>query len=90
MGVAHQRRELRAGGTGADLRHRRFALGQDAWNLLPWLELMNKDPGFRFPGQSGNYYDTRQGTLSRQPNWAVFRNGRPAPLESDAPSAGSR
>ena len=29
-----------------------FALGQDAWNLLPWLELMRKDPDFRFPGQS--------------------------------------
>jgi outer membrane PBP1 activator LpoA protein len=30
-----------------------FALGKDAWNLLPWLDLMNKDPDFIFPGQSG-------------------------------------
>jgi outer membrane PBP1 activator LpoA protein len=58
-----------------------FALGMDAWSLLPWLELMNKDPGFRFPGQSGNYFDERDGTLSRQPEWAIFANGRPAPLE---------
>ena len=65
-----------------------FALGQDAWNVLPWLELMKKDPGFRFPGQSGDYYDQRQGTLSRQPVFAIFRNGRPAPLAPDIPVAG--
>ena len=57
-----------------------FALGQDAWNVLPWLELMKKDPGFRFPGQSGNYFDNRGGTLLRQPVFAIFKNGRPAPL----------
>jgi outer membrane PBP1 activator LpoA protein len=32
-----------------------FALGQDAWNLLPWLELMRKDSDFVFTGRSGNY-----------------------------------
>ena len=61
-----------------------FALGQDAWNLLPWLDLMSRDPGFRFPGQSGDYYDRRHGTLLREPNWAMFRNGRPAPLATEA------
>lgn len=64
-----------------------FALGQDAWNVLPWLELMNKDPGFRFPGQSGDYYDRRSGTLLRQPAWAEFANGIPAPLAEAAPSS---
>ena len=62
-----------------------FALGQDAWNVLPWLELMNKDPGFRFPGQSGYYLDRHQGTLLRQPVFAVFRNGRAVPLTTDSP-----
>lgn len=61
------------------------ALGQDAWNILPWLKLMNKDPGFRFPGQSGHYVDTRHGTLERQPDWAVFANGYPTPLEAYRP-----
>lgn len=60
-----------------------FALGNDAWNILPWLELMSQDPGFRFPGQSGDYYDLQQGTLLRQPAWAVFSNGRPVPLLRD-------
>lgn len=66
-----------------------FALGQDAWNVLPWLELMHRDPTFRFPGQSGEYADARLGTLYREPAWAVFRNGRPAALVTDeAPPAG--
>lgn len=67
-----------------------FALGMDAWNLLPWLGLMNRDPGFRFTGQSGNYYDTRNGTLYRQPEWAIFANGRPAPLTAAETARHSR
>lgn len=66
---------LRGGRLGA-----LFALGQDTWNLLPWLPLMHKDPGFHFPGQSGDYIDTGRGTLFREPAWAVFENGRPTPL----------
>lgn len=65
-----------------------FALGQDAWNLLPWLELMHRDPTFRFPGQSGDYSDARLGTLRREPAWAVFRNGRPETLALDEAAAG--
>lgn len=65
-----------------------FALGQDAWNLLPWLELMHRDPTFRFPGQSGSYSDARLGTLYREPAWAVFRNGRPMAYEADGAAAG--
>ncbi|MBT8039705.1 MAG: hypothetical protein HKO85_05470 [Xanthomonadales bacterium] len=62
-----------------------FALGQDAWNLLPWLPLMHRDPGFRFTGQSGDYTDIGRGTLLREPSWAVFKNGRSAslPVRSD-------
>jgi outer membrane PBP1 activator LpoA protein len=60
-----------------------FALGQDAWNLQPWLELMHRDPTFRFPGQSGDYSDARLGNLRREPAWAVFRNGRPTALAAE-------
>ena len=65
-----------------------FALGQDAWNLLPWLELMHRDPTFHFPGQSGSYSDARLGTLYREPAWAVFRNGRPMAYEADGAAPG--
>ena len=58
-----------------------FALGQDAWNILPWLELMQKDPEFSFPGQSGNYQSANAGTLRRVPEWAEFSRGRPVALK---------
>ncbi|MDH3787290.1 MAG: penicillin-binding protein activator [Xanthomonadales bacterium] len=59
-----------------------FALGQDAWNLLPWLELMKKDPGFKFPGQSGYYHSVRSDMLQREPAWAEFSRGVPITLKS--------
>jgi len=66
-----------------------FALGQDAWNLLPWLELMKKDPEFNFPGQSGSYRFARIDMLRREPAWAEFSRGIPVPLKNpevpDAP-----
>jgi outer membrane PBP1 activator LpoA protein len=57
-----------------------FALGQDAWNLLPWLSLMHKDPDFVFPGQSGYYRSSNGEALQRQPAWAEFVAGKPARL----------
>lgn len=71
---------LRGGSLGA-----LFALGQDAWNLLPWLELMQKDPDFRFPGRSGHYLSQAGGTLRREPAWAEFRNGKPVRLPDPPP-----
>ena len=57
-----------------------FAIGYDAWSMLPWLELMSKDPDFEFSGQSGIYHYGNSANLSREPAWAEFRRGRPAPL----------
>ena len=62
------------------------ALGRDAWDILPWLVLMEKDPEFRFNGQSGDYHDGDGATLEREPAWAVFRRGRPAPLPAPKPA----
>jgi len=80
--LAHARREeipgvasLRGGALGA-----LFAVGQDAWNVLPWLRLMRKDPGFVFPGRSGDYRMDTTGRLRREPAWAVFADGRPRAL----------
>lgn len=58
-----------------------YAIGYDAWKLLPWLELISKDPDFRFPGQSGVYRAGNNGNLRRDPAWAVFSRGRPIPLQ---------
>jgi outer membrane PBP1 activator LpoA protein len=57
-----------------------YAVGHDAWNILPWLELMRKDPDFTFPGYSGSYRAGMAANLARDPAWAVFSRGRPAPL----------
>jgi len=65
-----------------------FALGQDAWNMLPWLDLMRKDHDFVFPGQSGRYHFSNSGRLERDPAWAVFELGRPAPLAVPPPTIG--
>jgi len=64
-----------------------FALGKDAWNLLPWLDLMNKDPDFVFPGQSGYYRAAGSKGLTREPAWAEFSRGRPVALPEPRPES---
>jgi len=63
---------LRGGALG-DL----YALGQDAWHLLPWLPMMQKDPDLWFPGSVGALRLQADGRLYRQPVWAQFSAGRP-------------
>lgn len=60
-----------------------YALGRDAWNILPWLGLMRSDPDFSFPGQSGSYTAGPVETLQREPAWAVFQSG----LATELPAA---
>jgi outer membrane PBP1 activator LpoA protein len=57
-----------------------FVLGQDAWNLLPWLPLMRKDSEFAFPGAIGDLHLAPDGRLLREPVWARFEEGRPTVL----------
>lgn len=79
-GDAPELASLRGGALGA-----LFAVGQDAWNLLPWLGLMRKDPDFRFPGQSGEYRMAANGSLLREPAFAVFEDGVPRALPPPPP-----
>lgn len=58
-----------------------YAVGRDAWNVLPWLELMQKDPDFDFAGKSGSYRAGFQDQLQREPAWAIFLGGRPVALK---------
>jgi outer membrane PBP1 activator LpoA protein len=57
-----------------------FALGQDAWDMLPWLGLMHQDPEFPFAGASGTYTAGSAGTMLREPAFAIFSQGIPTPL----------
>jgi outer membrane PBP1 activator LpoA protein len=58
-----------------------YALGQDAWRLLPWLPLMQKDPDLWFPGSVGSLRLQADGRLYREPAWAQFSAGRPVPYQ---------
>lgn len=58
-----------------------YALGEDAWSLLPWLPLMQKDPDLWFSGNIGGLRLEQSGRLSRTPAWAQFSAGRPIPYE---------
>ena len=58
-----------------------FALGKDAWHVLPWLPLMQKDPDLLFPGDVGALRMQADGHLGRQPAWAQFSAGQPVPYE---------
>jgi len=57
-----------------------YSVGRDAWNVLPWLELMRKDPDFSFNGDSGAFRIGTDEILYREPAWAEFSRGRPVPL----------
>jgi len=56
-----------------------FALGTDAWNVLPWLPLLKKDPDLQFAGATGRLRLQASGELTRDPLWAWFVDGRPRP-----------
>lgn len=56
-----------------------YALGRDAWNVLPWLPLLQKDPDLWYPGDVGGLRMQANGHLERQPAWAQFTDGRAVP-----------
>lgn len=58
-----------------------YALGQDAWRLLPWLPLMQKDAELKFPGYVGVLRLMEDGQIDRQPAWVQFVEGTPVPYQ---------
>jgi len=58
-----------------------YALGLDAWRLLPWLPLMRKDPDLWFPGEVGALKLQADGSLYREPAWARFSAGKPVAFQ---------
>jgi len=56
-----------------------YALGQDAWQIIPWLPLLQKDPDLEYPGETGALHMQENGHLHRQPDWAQFSAGQPIP-----------
>lgn len=61
---------------------RLFALGMDAWRLVPYLEWLVQFPTDRFPGATGAIGIGDAMRLDRQPTCAQFVDGQPRPLET--------
>lgn len=58
-----------------------YALGADAWNLLPWLPLLSRDRELGFEGAVGDLRAGDDGRLIRDPAWAIFAGGQPIPMQ---------
>ncbi len=58
-----------------------YALGMDAWRVLPWLPLLQKDPDLWFPGSAGALRLMPDGHMHREPAWVQFTAGRPLPYQ---------
>ncbi|WP_188310316.1 penicillin-binding protein activator [Arenimonas fontis] len=69
-----------AQGGGARL----FAFGLDAWQLAAWLDHLQRDPGARIRGATGELSLDAQGNVQRRPAWAVFSGGRARPAPDGA------
>jgi outer membrane PBP1 activator LpoA protein len=60
---------------------RLYALGLDAYQLIPYLNLLQKNPFERFPGLTGNISLDENNRIHRESVWAKFAKGLPMMLE---------
>ena len=80
---ADQREKLRSAWPGRNQQHQRlFALGFDAYQVIPWLDTLSM-PGFdSFPGATGILTLDQQKQLHRALEWAQFHEGAPRKITS--------
>jgi len=80
---ADQREKLRSTWPGRNQHHQRlFALGFDAYQVIPWLDTLSM-PGFAsFPGATGVLTLDQRKQLHRALEWAQFLEGVPQKLTS--------
>jgi hypothetical protein len=64
----------------ADRGLRLYALGHDAYRLIPLLYAGSGPPEGGFPGATGRLVMSPDGVLHRQLPWARFQAGQPVPL----------
>ncbi|MAA66723.1 MAG: LppC family lipoprotein [Alteromonadaceae bacterium] len=64
---------------------RLFAMGVDAYQLSSKLQLLSRVEGSDINGLTGTLSMTPSGVVSRQQQWAMFKNGVPVKLESKTP-----
>ena len=78
---------VRYWGPGTRSVSRLYALGYDAYHLLP--EILRQSPGpfsgGEIPGATGSLYADSAGRIHRRLAWAEIRGGRPQPLPPAGP-----
>jgi outer membrane PBP1 activator LpoA protein len=60
---------------------RLYALGLDAYHIIPYLKLLKQYPYERFSGLTGNISLNEKNQIHRELTWGVFRKGHPELLE---------
>lgn len=60
---------------------RLYALGLDAYHIIPYLKLLREYPYERFSGLTGNISLNDRNQIHRELTWGVFRKGIPELLE---------
>lgn len=69
-----------------DTYARMYAMGLDAWHLVPQLAYLESDPQARYRGHTGVLRLNEHGQIERELMWAEFINGRLAPLSRETPA----
>lgn len=76
------RQEVRAAWPNRDpALNRLYALGLDAYNIIPQLVRLKADPSSRYRGVTADIRLAPDGRLVRRLIWARFEDGKPEPLE---------
>lgn len=63
---------------------RLYALGADAYEILPFIENMKNTPDYRLSGNTGDLSIDENNKVHRHLPWAIFEKGRARPLDSPA------
>lgn len=71
----------------ADQYARLYALGVDAYRLLPYLDTLRASPYGEFPGATGRLVIDKGNRIRRTLLWARFSGGLPRPLTQTAAAA---
>jgi len=65
--------------------NRMYALGVDAFHLIPNIERLAAQPSISYSGETGDLYLTDDGTIKRKLIWAQLVNGKPQLLDREKP-----
>ena len=65
--------------------NRMYALGVDAFRLIPNLQRLADQPSVTYAGETGNLYLTDDGTVRRKLLWARVVNGKPQLITGEIP-----